>query len=301
MRKIITIILLFIVAYNASSQNYIEFKAGYGFALGGRTFTESQRSGTTGGANPNFSQLHKVFMVNYGKGYNMNFVYGLKLNDWITPEVGFHYSKTRNSWISQFDDYYVNSSVDPHRFEQLITTDIYSAMLSANYGVKFFKDVGENQFFMRIGIRTSMFTKYRRNYYVNHHDTYTNSGNQYQWEYYHQQLKTGGISFGANLSMGYCWKLTERRFFVIEAYATAMNWSPKHLEMIRYEVNGDDRVPDAPEDHLHSIYKDELIGDQDNSISAGGLVADYSLKEIYPWSTWGIRAGFQFRLGKKWN
>ncbi|MBL4704692.1 MAG: hypothetical protein JKY54_09230 [Flavobacteriales bacterium] len=300
MIKVLLIMILVGLGTVSSAQLYRELKIGTGWGIGGTVFSETEIWGTTGAVNSNLITTYDSKTLNFGKGFNANAVFGMQLKDWISPEIGVHFNTTKNSLVNLRRDQTILGVPSEFRAESLTTTEIFTSMLSADYGIKIHKNINDNQLFMRIGIRTSLFTKYVRNYHVNSYDTYLASGDQYQWEYYHEQKKNGGISFGANLSIGYSLKVSDKAWFTIEAYSTALNWSPKHLEMLRYEVNGNDQVTTAPEDHLHSIFLAEVSGDQDQSISAGGLVADYTLKETYPWSSAGIRIGFKFGFGKKW-
>lgn len=106
---------------------------------------------------------------------------------------------------------------------------------------------------------------------------------------------TGGVGWGGCAGIGYTYRTKSKLGFFVELNFTAQSWSPDHGELTRYIILNEDRLPGLTESQLSVDYVNEYNSDQNNDPAKPSKL----LRVYYPMSSWGLRAGLQFNLGRK--
>jgi len=261
MKKLLLILVgvAFLSSVNAQS---FKFSVGYGLPwLSQQIGTNSSSTYSTalhpetGMEVPRVTNVSKIIKGSYGAGLNFSGAFGYTLSENIGLELGISYSTGK--------EYRVTSSYTDTRLD-VFKSSTYESETSKSRAVLFtpmLKFITHKRNLTPYFLIGPVFAK------ANFNRTMVRSTQESDAsvnEVRNTKYK-GGISVGLRGAVGASVVLNRKVSIFSEIMFTGMNYYPKESEIVRYTINGEDRITSLTENSRKTIYVKSVDNDSDNA------------------------------------
>lgn len=254
---------------------YVQAHGTYQLPIGGQSIVEVNAPVPPGGS-PRVVRYERV-NLNWGRGGGIGLTFGRTLNKHLGVELrSSWFPRTRTVWHSEVGYGIEDGSMEVRflRIEpalRLSTRDSATAWYAA------------------IGPSMALFPRSR--YSVEQELTYPtySTTNADGTDTY------GGIGLGAFAAVGFAYRTRAGFGFFGEVNFTGQTWSPDRTDQTKYVFFDEDRLPTLSTSELITEYVSEYSTTENEDPSR-------PLKELrfhYPMSSWGVRVGVQYNVGRR--
>lgn len=261
MKKLLLILvgMAFLSSVNAQS---FKFSVGYGLPwLSQQIGTNSSSTYSTaldpetGMEVPRVTNASKSIKGSYGAGLNVSGAFGYTLSENIGLELGISYSAGK--------EYRVTSNYTDTRLD-VFKSSTYESETSKARAVLFtpmLKFITHKRNLTPYFLIGPVFGKINFNRAM----VRSTEENDFTTTEVRNTKYKGGISVGLRGAVGASVVLNRKFSFFSEIMFTGMNYYPKKSEIVRYTINGEDRITSLTENSRKTIYVKSVDNDSDNA------------------------------------
>jgi hypothetical protein len=256
----------------AFSQNFFfGFGTGYGLSLSPQNLTSKIN-------HDGFETSSTAVRGSFGKGTALSCYFGYKKNENIATEIAVSYL-----YGARYKGYYKRET----EFDE--ETTLSGNMLRLIPGVRLTLNQDKFRLYAKLGliIRTSGSITFKGS----HYDIPTNTTTEVTWKY------SKGMSLGASACFGVIKNLNEKLQLYSELVMISQSWGPAKGEIIEYQVNGVDNLPNLTPNQKDIDFVNNYATNYASSTSA--YSHSKQLKQYHPFSSIGIQIGVCLNLGKQ--
>lgn len=272
MKKVIILASAIVLSASTFAQGlYFGLNAGYAGSLASQTLAENF-SGTSS------SLSYETVKGSLGKGINIGLTAGYMLNSNLGMELG----------ISDL----MGGSFENTSKKELVYDNKYTMkgkMIRVVPGIRLTAGDGNMKPYLRLGLVLGLGGKIT----IEGNETDIQNNNEVTkstWEY------TGGMSVGAASALGLNFKLSDKLSLNGEFAFIGQSWAPKKGTLTSYTVAGVDQLSQLTTSQKEIDFTDSYSVSSTNPPSSSQ--PSQSIKQYYPFSSWGINVGIHITLGK---
>lgn len=259
------------------AQIYINVGGGYGFPANKELVAWSYSADAN-------SETYQGEYGTFGKGMDLGLTFGYNLCDNGGVELGYSFLHPLNNEIivATYDDR------SDSNFTITGTDEFGLQMHRIMIGGRFICGEGGFKPYMRGGIVLGMGGKFTHGDYRYMQSSSVNSQTLIFTEY------SGGIALGCYAGVGGVYSFTDMFGVYFEAGFVAQKWAPQESVITRYDVDGQDMLPNMTVRDKETVYLDKLTF---TNTAPNDNAPDEDLKSYLPLGTVGINLGVVIKLG----
>ena len=262
-----------------SAQMYIQVGGGYGFPANKELIAWSYKADAN-------TETYTGEYGTFGKGMDLSLTFGYNLCDNGGVELSYSFLHPLNSQIlaATYDDR--SDSSIAYTGTDEFGLQMHRIMIGGRFVC------GEDNFkpYMRGGIVLGMGGNFSHGDYKYSQTSSTTSQTLIFTEY------SGGIALGYYAGLGGTYSFSDMIGLYFEAGFVGQKWAPEKSVITRYEVDGQDMLPNMTTRDKETVYLDELTF---TNSAPNDNAPDEDLKSYLPMSTIGLNFGVVIKLGSK--
>ncbi len=276
MKKLIVFTLLSASFFSNGQSKYISVSAGYGIGVPGNPAIEVTEYS-------NGLREETLKHVNFGGGLLVDVAYGVPVNKIACFELALGYQNNLGSTLESV--YY---SEERNSANQLIETRDYETRTinSSSFrfapGFRFMAGEGKTRGFVKVAPQVIV-AKVSGTYEFDSDKRNIQSADEY----------SRSVSFGFLAGLGFESNISERIIFVSSINGNLGYYSPSEWNLVKYEYNGEDVLPQIPLSEKQTYYSKEL---DVNPNGQSSITASREFKTRMDYSSVSLNIGLRFLL-----
>jgi hypothetical protein len=276
-RKILLLGLGLCIPPGANAQNlFLEVHGTYQFPIGGIADYDESTSTTASGTTTTYNSVSR----NYGKGPGGGFVLGGSLTQLLGWEARFTFITGGTTTVKY-------NSTSPS-YTSAGEAGSFGRYVRFEPAIRIRTGDGAQCWYAAFGPSLALFPKAINTYeYNTQGPTPISSRSVFE--------QSGSVGWGGFGALGYSSQRPGKVGYFAELNCTAQSWAPAKAEVTEYTVNGEDRLGTLSTAGRELEYVNGYTDTGDTNPDAPSK----ALKEYLPMSTWGIRAGIRFTIGRQ--
>lgn len=267
--KILLFLISFVNAEQLFSQPfYVAVDLGYGLGLASHNLASNTTIGLT-------QTNHSAVTGSFGQGIVIRANVGYQKSALMAFEMGVSYLQS---------GVFMSTSVKDTSYKQNLA--LSANMLCIAPSIRFSVGEKKTKLYLKAGLLIKLIGKITNK--STFYDQFNGTVIQTEWKY------SKGLSFGASAGLGMIHHFNRKSAIYCEVFFNAQSWGPKIGSVVKYKVNGVDMIESLNPSQRNTHYL--------NNYSNGGNNSNYNydqqLRQYFPFSSFGIKFGYQFGFGK---